>query len=301
VCGFAADGPVPATYPQVLAFPLLLDLMTSGGFPFPAVGAVHVSNSIVQDRVLHESESLELSVSVTDVIPHRRGLQATVVTEAHVEAEAVWRATSMYLGSRGTGTAGDPAQSGSAPPVAATEALPVDAVGEDVARPAVTVLDRQPWHLPADLGRRYAAASGDCNPIHLSAITARPFGFRSPIAHGMWTVARALSQLEDLLIHPPGRLRCDVAFKRPLPLPSTVLLSAYVSEELHRADGGMAEVAAPLDQRGPVAGPIEFRVEAAGPAARRSTRGRDSSLHDPDSPAGPRSEVHLEGRLVIGC
>ena len=38
------------------------------------------------------------------------------------------------------------------------------------------------WRLPADQGRRYAAVSGDYNPIHLYGWAARPFGFKQPIA-----------------------------------------------------------------------------------------------------------------------
>jgi acyl dehydratase len=298
VCGFAADGPVPATYPQVLAFPLLLDLMTSDDFPFPAVGAVHVSNCITQDRVLRESESLGLSVSVTHVIPHRRGMQATVVTEAHVDAEPVWRATSTYLGSRRSAPAGTTTEPGSAEPL---DGLPAteDPLGEDVYQSLATPLVHQPWQVPADLGRRYAVASGDCNPIHLSAITARPFGFRAPIAHGMWTVARVLSQLEDLLIHPPGRLRCDVAFKRPLPLPSTVVMSAYVAEEDPSPDGN-PEVGPSQDPPAPTLRPIAFRVEASTPAVGPGARGHGGGVDEGAFTAEPPTDLHLVGKLAIG-
>lgn len=303
LCGFAADGPVPATYPQVLAFPLLLDLMTSEDFPFPAVGAVHVSNSIVQDREVGEFESLELSVSLTDVVPHRRGLQATVVTEAQVEAEHVWRATSTYLGSRPSAPIGTVTEPRSDGPVG-VQPPTVDSPGEDVDQPLVTLLDHQPWQLPADLGRRYAAASGDCNPIHLSAITARPFGFRTPIAHGMWTVARVLSQLEDFLIHPPGRLRCDVAFQRPLPLPSTVHMSAYVADGPRRDPRGEPEAgtapSTPAPTPAPTLGPIAFRVEASGPTLRRGAKGDDADDHDEGSTREPPRDVHLVGSLAIG-
>lgn len=43
----------------------------------------------------------------------------------------------------------------------------------------------QEWSLASDLGRRYARVSGDINPIHLHALSARAFGFRRAIAHGM--------------------------------------------------------------------------------------------------------------------
>ena len=61
--------------------------------------------------------------------------------------------------------------------------------------PAPSVVPGQRWRLAPDLGRRYAAVSGDFNPIHLSPATSRLFGFRRPIIHGMWTHARALAGL----------------------------------------------------------------------------------------------------------
>ena len=75
---------------------------------------------------------------------------------------------------------------------------------------------------------RYAAVSGDVNPIHLHPLTARVFGFPRAIAHGMWTAARALAALQGRL---PDALTYDVGFGRPLLLPSTV-------ELLTRAAGG---------------------------------------------------------------
>jgi len=75
------------------------------------------------------------------------------------------------------------------------------------------------WRVPRDIGRRYAAVSGDVNPIHLNPLTARLFGFRRAIAHGMWLKARCLAALEGRL---PDHLTATVEFKSPLLLPSTV-------------------------------------------------------------------------------
>jgi acyl dehydratase len=73
------------------------------------------------------------------------------------------------------------------------------------------------------VGIDYAEVSGDRNPIHTSRVGARLFGFRGPIAHGMWSKARALAALEGRL---PARYDVDVRFRRPIPLPSTVAFTA---------------------------------------------------------------------------
>src|SRR5207253_10898170 len=75
------------------------------------------------------------------------------------------------------------------------------------------------WRVPASTGRRYAAVSGDVNPIHLNPLAARLFGFRRAIAHGMWLKARCVAALEGRL---PDALTAIVEFKSPLLLPSTV-------------------------------------------------------------------------------
>jgi len=78
------------------------------------------------------------------------------------------------------------------------------------------------WDLSAGLGREYAAISGDRNPIHMSALTAKAFGFPRAIAHGMYTAARALAEVG------PGRgptYRWTVDFAKPVLLPSKVDVS----------------------------------------------------------------------------
>ena len=91
------------------------------------------------------------------------------------------------------------------------------------------------WKLDGGLGRRYAAASGDRNPIHMHDLSAKLFGFPRAIAHGMWTKARALAALEGRL---PDAYEVDVAFKKPILLPATVTFgSAEKSGRDHRVLG----------------------------------------------------------------
>jgi acyl dehydratase len=61
--------------------------------------------------------------------------------------------------------------------------------------------------------------SGDHNPIHLHALTAKAFGFPRQIAHGMWSLARCAAALENRI---PDAVTVDAAFKKPIVLPGTV-------------------------------------------------------------------------------
>ena len=76
-----------------------------------------------------------------------------------------------------------------------------------------------PLALAGDVGRRYAAVSGDRNPIHLSALSAKALGFPRAIAHGMYTAARALA---DVGAGRGDAFDWSVEFAKPVLLPGTV-------------------------------------------------------------------------------
>src|SRR5699024_11810707 len=73
------------------------------------------------------------------------------------------------------------------------------------------------WKLPADFGRRYAAVSGDRNPIHLSNITAKALGMPGAIAPGMYAAGRMLAG-RGL----PAPFTWAIEFASHVPLHSTV-------------------------------------------------------------------------------
>jgi acyl dehydratase len=76
------------------------------------------------------------------------------------------------------------------------------------------------FDVPGDTGRAYARVSSDWNPHHLWPITARPLGYRRPIAHGMWALARLIGLLPAEVDTSVGR--AAVTFHRPILMPGTV-------------------------------------------------------------------------------
>jgi acyl dehydratase len=196
VCGFPAKDTVPLTYPHVLGFPLHLRVMADPSFPFPAVGSIHLTNRITTHRAIAIGETVEVTVRPQNLQPHAKGRTVDFVTEVSSDGELVWEGRSTYL-RRGAG-------SGHAPS---------GPVFEDVPPSGTT------WPLPRDLGRRYAAVSGDRNPIHLYPLTAKALGFRRQIAHGMWSAARCVAALENRLA---DAVTVDVAFRKPVFLPGAV-------------------------------------------------------------------------------
>jgi len=201
VCGFALRDTLPPTYPHMLAFPLHMAVMSDGSFPFGAVGLVHVENSITQRRPIGIDEEMTIRVRPTKLQPHSKGKTFSLETEVLVDSEVAWESTSTML-RRGGGSNGAAGKKGKG----------FDTLDADAPSSAE-------WRLPGDLGRRYAGVSGDRNPIHMHSLTAKPLGFPGAIAHGMWTKARALAQLESKL---PDSFEVDVRFRKPVLLPARV-------------------------------------------------------------------------------
>jgi acyl dehydratase len=203
VCGFSVRDELPPTYLHVVAFPLHLALMGDGRFPFGAVGLVHVSNRIVHHRPVRIAERMSVRVRATALEPHPRGRAFTIVSEARAGDEVVWTGESTILRRDTNGDRARTARTG-------------EGAGADP--PAVAE-----WRLPGDLGRRYAAASGDRNPIHMHDLAAKLLGFPRTIAHGMWTKARCLAALENRL---PASFSVQARFRTAVPLPSEVTFAS---------------------------------------------------------------------------
>jgi acyl dehydratase len=212
VCGFAIRDELPATYLHVLAFPLAMALMTDRSFPFGVLGLIHVANRIDHLRPVRLGERPTLRVHAEGLRAHPKGRQFDVVAVAAVEGERVWEGRSTYLRQGGGDRDGDAQGAG-------TKTKTSNTSGEPPEPPEPEAL----WTVPGDTGRRYAAVSGDRNPIHLHDLSAKAFGMPRAIAHGMWLKARCLAALDPAL---PAAFAVEVAFKRPVLLPATVGFSS---------------------------------------------------------------------------
>ena len=209
VCQLSLTDTLPPTYPHLLVFPLQMLLMCAQDFPLPLLGAVHVENHIESRRPVSVTERLDLTAWAQGLRAHRRGTQVDLVSQVSSSGELVWRGVSTYL-SRSENHADAPV----------SQAPTVHSLAGLAAGPR--------WRLSQDTGRRYAAVSGDWNPIHLHALTARALGFPTAIAHGMYTYARVMGALAPRL--PPESLTSRVWFRRPVYLPSSVVLRTAFAE-----------------------------------------------------------------------
>lgn len=204
VCGLRFGDTLPLTYPFTLVFPTVMSLMVGSEFPFPAIGSVHIENVIVQHRPISVSEPLDLAVHAENLRPHPKGTQVDLVSEVSVGRELVWRQVSTFLKMHATGAPKEPRS---------------ERADETPPRPMRTL------RVDQKTISRYAAVSGDRNPIHVSSLGAKAFGFPRTIAHGMWSAAAVLGAVEGRI---PDAVTYRVKFGKPVILPATV--NVYADE-----------------------------------------------------------------------
>lgn len=213
ICGFYDNGFVPVTYFAVLSQALQMNMMVKEPFPFAMLGLVHIENTVIQHRPVLDTETVSMVVRFDNLKDHDKGQQFDFVTTVLSGEETIWEGTSTYL------SRSRQKQGGKKTSKPKTDSQP-HIIEEDFCRV---------FEVPEDIGRRYAFVSGDFNLIHLHSLSARAFGFPKAIAHGMWSKAKCLAQIQDL----PRAYRVDVSFKLPIFLPSEVKL---VAENLNKLE-----------------------------------------------------------------
>lgn len=241
VVGEPVSDVAPAGYFFVLAFPLALSVMTRKAFPLPALGMVHVANRVVQNHPVRVGESIGLRTWAQDLRAHRAGTQVDLVTQAlDADGDVAWEQISTFL-AKGVRIRG------------------LEAADDGGSRPEFSApVPTGRWELPKDIGKRYAAVSGDRNPIHLNALAAKAFGFPRTIAHGMYTAAQALATV--------GPARGDayvweISFARPVLLPSTVAVRvAGYGAEPAPPQRALGTIRARAERKGSEQGGLEIAV-----------------------------------------
>ncbi|MCB0928521.1 MAG: MaoC/PaaZ C-terminal domain-containing protein [Mycolicibacterium insubricum] len=199
VTGLRFTDTVPLTYPFVLTFPAVMELATGFDFPFPAMGSVHTENHITRLRPITVSDTVGITVSAANLREHRKGLLVDLISEVSVGNETAWRQVTTFLHQQRTSLSDEPK-----PEPAKAPKLP----------PPNSILKITPGQI-----RRYASIGGDHNPIHTSGIGAKLFGFPTAIAHGMFSAAAILANIEGQL---PTAVDYSVRFGKPVLLPASV-------------------------------------------------------------------------------
>ena len=197
VTGLRFGDAVPLTYPFALTFPTVMSLVTGFDFPFAAMGSVHIANQITQHRPILVTDTVSVRTHAENLREHRRGLLVDIVTDVNVGNETAWHQVTTFLHQQRTSLSDEPKP----PPQKQPKPGPPNAV-----------LRITPGQI-----RHYASVAGDHNPIHTNPIAAKLFGFPTVIAHGMFTAAAILANIEGQL---PDAVKYSVRFAKPVVLPA---------------------------------------------------------------------------------
>jgi acyl dehydratase len=196
---------LPLLYVHAMAMPLHMAILTHPKFPLRLLGLVHWANQTEMLKPIDPGALLDFECTMEGIATSERGQMFDIHTTVRTGGEVAWREISTFLS-----PARRSKQTAQVRP-RATDDAPI--WGDPVAQ----------WEVAADAGRKFAGPSGDWNPIHISAVTARMFGYPRAIAHGLFSAARCLSLLQA------GKpqvlpVRLDLRFKRPLHIPGSVAL-----------------------------------------------------------------------------
>lgn len=203
VCELPDTGTLPLLYLHAMAMPLHMAILSHARFPLRLLGLVHWSNQLESLRPIANGEAMDMHCTLDGIQTTERGQSFAIHTTLSTGGTVAWRETSTFLSPLARSKSGKkPVADGGEPDW-----------GQPIAQ----------WAVAGNAGRRFAGPSGDWNPIHVSALTARLFGYPRAIAHGMFSAARCLALLQQgLPANAP--LALDLRFKRPLLIPGQVAL-----------------------------------------------------------------------------
>lgn len=211
--GFGTDA-LPITYYYLLVQRAQLATMLAPAFPFRLLGMIHAENALREEHRPDLRAPLLIATEVEIEPTTAQGAHyCTLRSRAMQDGATVFSCTSRYLALRGKSVRDGPRN-------IEEESLPVLAN----------------WDLAYDAGRRYAAVSGDWNPIHLWPWSARLLGLPAPIIHGMHTVGAACARLEQAAGRSMNAL--SARFKAPIALESHVGMHADMDAGIYRVRCG---------------------------------------------------------------
>ena len=214
-CGLAVSGHLPPLYPHIISAPIHTTMLSHKDFPLPMMGSIHHRNHIIQHRQIHTDETLDIFCNVETKRNISKGLEFDIMTNVTVSGEPVWDSiTTVFI----RGKFGEPDKPSELSNISSSPEAKLKAE----------------WFVPAGTGRKYAKITGDYNPIHMSPLSAKLFGFKRDIAHGMWTLANAIGRMPLTLNNKPVKI--DAAFKGPMFMNNKAKLNVFEYDTGNKLD-----------------------------------------------------------------
>lgn len=184
---------IPPTFPYAIQTHIQFSIVNDKHFPFSPFGLIHKTEHIKVLKPLKEGE-WKLVSKLASIEEVETGYEVKIFTELFIDGELSW--TSETIAFKRVSFKMNKKQF-----------EPTKITNEKV------------WNIPNGSGMKYGLLSHNVDLIHVSNITAKMMGHRSAIMHGMWTVARGISEFEPLEY--PFEIK--VKFLVPIYMPAKVV------------------------------------------------------------------------------
>lgn len=200
-----SDTVMPCFIPALM-FKVWARLTSLPEWPLSPLGLIHYKTVITQWKEIKVGEPLRVEVRFDGSRNGEKGIEIDADIKAFDGTgervlECVW--TVLSRGGRASGAK----KTAAAPPAESSAA-------EDA--------NVTPVECRSGLGVSFSTATGDISPQHMYPITASLIGFKKPIAHGMWTLERAISDIREKGALPKLPITLESYFKLPIFLPGKV-------------------------------------------------------------------------------
>lgn len=199
---------VPSTYWHTRFLGIRILLASDPKFPFPLPGMVHLTDTIRQYHNILPTDVLWMECYLGDFLAHEKGTAFETITKLYRDDVLVWEenTVNLYIGKSKLG----------------------DKEYNSYEFPKLQQPKEEKLYIPTNMGRKYAKISGDFNPIHVSVIGAKLFGFKKSLMHGWYGLNKILAQNQPIMLE---KHELFVAFKKPLFLPGNVILKQQEIEK----------------------------------------------------------------------
>jgi acyl dehydratase len=212
---------LPILYPHVMAGSMHMNMLSHKAFPIRLLGSVHLKNTITQIKAIADDAVMDIKSEIGTYRLVEKGVEFDFTTDAYVNGEKVWEEVSTYFQTGRFGGKENPSTE---------KSFELDSLNAPE--------ETGSWHVPNNRGKRYAKITGDYNPIHMSPLAAKLFGFKRDIAHGFGVLAEAIEY--SAAINTAGglekSLQVDVVFKGPVFLDSDVTIKQNKEQDANRFD-----------------------------------------------------------------
>jgi hypothetical protein len=165
-----------------------MDIIGSPSFGLSPLGLIHIRQTInirepfILANIISKDLSITVNAKVTEYRVTIRGVEVDVTSVVKKAEMVMWEGVTTFL-SRSKAIRRKNWST--------VILQPQPQVSRDDTRNHTVQIK-----VSGNMGRRYAAVSGDYSPHHLYGWAAWLLGYPKQIAHGMWTLSRCLAEVE---------------------------------------------------------------------------------------------------------